>query len=284
MNTSPTARRYAYALRLTVFWSVILALASAPALIACVRQGGLAWARPQEAREQATPVVRELTPEEHARLRGASRLLVAGPLAGRLRAAVARLGSSVRAAAEGLPSDGLDGQAAPVGAGAPASPGPAPADEGVPPACDAVPGTAQGDGTTSSALAESGQGHGDASQPPATLAAPAAPPACEGAPGLAFSTVDAWLAADAPADGSVGRWQPGWYIVHWWAPVGRAVLGLAEGDTFEADGVRHVVCGAFEVPKSATDADVRRAIGRKATILQTCVPLSDRNRIVWSAA
>lgn len=85
---------------------------------------------------------------------------------------------------------------------------------------------------------------------------------------------------EAPADGSIAEWRDGYYITHNWSEAGLVMLEMSLGDTLELNDSTYEVVWVFNYPKAAYYEEMRWIVGRDVSVLQTCVPESDYNRIV----
>lgn len=95
-----------------------------------------------------------------------------------------------------------------------------------------------------------------------------------------------WTAAwdpdleEGPPDGSLAEWDVDYYITHNWSSYGVDILDMQPGDTVTVNDVTIEVEGIFDYPKQSILDEVIALVG-DATVLQTCVPGVDYNRIVY---
>ncbi len=91
---------------------------------------------------------------------------------------------------------------------------------------------------------------------------------------------DFW-AEEARDDGSLTEWADHYYISHWWSDYGQQTLAMRPGDRLSVNGRSIVVQGVFDYPKDSFYEEVMHLLGTKAVVLQTCIPDSTYNRIVY---
>lgn len=106
-------------------------------------------------------------------------------------------------------------------------------------------------------------------------------------PGTDSMTFGPWSAAkdygatDAREDGSITEWADHYYITHQWSEYGQQILSMLPGDKVTVNGKSFIVQAIFDYPKDSFYEEIMRIVGDQSTVIQTCIPDADYNRIVF---
>ncbi len=97
-------------------------------------------------------------------------------------------------------------------------------------------------------------------------------------PWQARDDIDALEASDT---GELTCWQVDYYITHNWSEYGQGILDMQGGDWVTINGRDLVVRRVLDYPKDGTLGEVYELADEGDVVLQTCVPGSDYNRLVF---
>ena len=88
-------------------------------------------------------------------------------------------------------------------------------------------------------------------------------------------------ATEASSTGLITEWDRDYFITHDWSEYGQQILTMLPGDVVSINGRPVRVEGVFDYPKDAYLDEIRELCGMDTTVIQTCEPASDLNRIVY---